>query len=71
MLAFARAMGEFGATLMMAGNIPCKTQTLSLAIYDAVQAGNDTLAMALVLLTSGVCMLILVTSGKILKFSLK
>ena len=71
MLAFARAMGEFGATLMVAGNLPGKTQTLSLAIYDAVQGGNDTVAMTLVLLTSGSCILILVTSGKILKFSLK
>ncbi len=71
MLAFARAMGEFGATLMMAGNLPGKTQTLSLAIYDAVQAGNDNLALALVLLTSGACILILVTSGKILTSSLK
>ena len=41
MLAFARAMGEFGATLMVAGNLPGKTQTLSLAVYDAMQAGND------------------------------
>ena len=71
MLAFARGMGEFGATLMVAGNLPGKTQTLSLAIYDAVQAGNDTLAMTLVLLTSGACILILVTSGKILKLSPK
>ena len=44
MLAFARAMGEFGATLMVAGNLPGKTQTLSLAVYDAVQAGNDAVA---------------------------
>jgi len=51
-LAFARAMGEFGATLMVAGNIPNRTQTLSIAIYDAVQAGNDSLANALVLLIS-------------------
>ena len=71
MLAFARGMGEFGATLMVAGNLPGKTQTLSLAIYEAVQAGNETLAMALVLLTSSACILILVTSGKILKVSLK
>ena len=67
MLAFARAMGEFGATLMVAGNLPGKTQTLSLAVYDAVQAGNDRLAMTLVLITSLVCMVILVFSGKILK----
>ncbi len=66
MLAFARAMGEFGATLMVAGNLPGKTQTLSLAVYDAVQAGNDHLAMALVLLTSTTGILILVVSGKLL-----
>lgn len=52
MLAFARAMGEFGATLMVAGNIPGRTQTLSVAIYDAVQTGNTTLANALVILIS-------------------
>jgi molybdate transport system permease protein len=51
-LGFARAMGEFGATLMVAGNIPNQTQTLSIAIYDAVQAGNDALANTLVLLIS-------------------
>lgn len=67
MLAFARAMGEFGATLMVAGNIPGKTQTLSLAVYDAVQAGNDDLANFLVIVTSVVCVLILVASGKLLK----
>jgi molybdate transport system permease protein len=67
MLAFARAMGEFGATLMVAGNIPGKTQTLSLAIYDAVQAGNDDLANFLVLLTSVVVIAILMGSGRLLK----
>ena len=67
MLAFARAMGEFGATLMIAGNLPGKTQTLSLAVYDAVQAGNDHLAATLVLITSCVCLVILVGSGKVLR----
>ncbi len=67
MLAFARAMGEFGATLMVAGNIPGRTQTLSLAIYDAVQAGQDDLANFLVILTSIVCIVILVASGRLLK----
>jgi molybdate transport system permease protein len=64
-LAFARGMGEFGATLMIAGNLPGKTQTLSLAIYDAFQAGNDERALVLVLLTSGLCaaMLILAESA--------
>ncbi len=69
MLAFARAMGEFGATMMIAGNLPGKTQTLSLAVYDAVQAGNDSLAATLVIITSLVCMLVIVSSGKVLKTS--
>lgn len=47
-LAFARATGEFGATLMVAGNIPFRTQTLPIAIYDAVQSGNMHLANLLV-----------------------
>jgi len=47
-MAFARATGEFGATLMIAGNIPGMTQTLSIAIYDAVQMGNTNLANLLV-----------------------
>ncbi|WP_425432098.1 molybdate ABC transporter permease subunit [Fontibacillus panacisegetis] len=45
-LGFARALGEFGATLMLAGNIPGKTQTLPTAIYVAVDAGNMTMAWA-------------------------
>lgn len=67
MLGFARAMGEFGATLMVAGNLPGKTQTLSLAVYSAVQAGQDGLANRLVLVISVVCVIILVTAGKLLK----
>lgn len=59
-LAFTRAMGEFGATLMVAGNIPGRTQTLSVAIYDAVQAGNNALANALVLLISLISVAVLV-----------
>jgi molybdate transport system permease protein len=47
-LAFARALGEFGATLMVAGNIPGQTQTMPIAIYDAVQSGNTALANLLV-----------------------
>lgn len=43
-LAFARSMGEFGATIMVAGNIPGKTQTLTVAIYSAVQSGNIKMA---------------------------
>jgi molybdate transport system permease protein len=67
MLAFARAMGEFGATLVIAGNIPGQTQTLSLAVYDAVQSGNDALANALVAVISVVCMVVLVVSGSLLQ----
>lgn len=49
-LATARALGEFGATLMVAGSIPGRTQTLPLAIYDAVQAGRYDAANRMVLL---------------------
>jgi molybdate transport system permease protein len=41
LLAFARAIGEFGATILVAGNIPGRTTTLSLAIYNLVQLGRD------------------------------
>lgn len=47
-MAFARATGEFGATLMVAGNIPGRTQTLPIAIYDAVQSGDNYTANVLV-----------------------
>jgi len=67
MMAFARAMGEFGATLMVAGNLPGKTQTLSLAVYSAVQAGNDAGAATLVIIISTVCVTILLVSGKALR----
>lgn len=63
LLAFARALGEFGATLMVAGSIPGKTQTLSIAIYEAVQAGQDDVAHTLVLITSTACVLILFTAS--------
>lgn len=43
-LSFARCLGEFGATLMVAGNIPGKTQTMSVAVYTAMQSGDRTLA---------------------------
>jgi molybdate transport system permease protein len=66
LLAFARAMGEFGATLMVAGNLPGKTQTLSLAIYDAVQSGNDATANFLVFIASAVCVIALAVSARIL-----
>ncbi len=51
-LAFARALGEFGATLMVAGNIPGQTQTIPLAIYFAVESGDDFTAQTLVALVT-------------------
>jgi molybdate transport system permease protein len=65
LLAFARAMGEFGATLMVAGSIPGKTQTLSVAVYEAVQAGQDDVANMLVLITSAVCITVLLMAGRL------
>jgi len=65
LLAFARALGEFGATLMVAGNLPGRTQTLSVAIYEAVQAGDDNTANLLVLVTSVTCVVLLVVAGRL------
>lgn len=69
LLAFARAMGEFGASLMVAGSIPGQTQTASMAIYDAVQAGRDDLALALALIVSLVSVTVLVLSNRFLQRS--
>jgi molybdate transport system permease protein len=65
LLAFARALGEFGATLMIAGNLPGRTQTLSVAVYAAVQAGDDATANTLVLVTSVVCVAVLLIAGRL------
>ncbi|MFL9924997.1 molybdate ABC transporter permease subunit [Herbaspirillum lusitanum] len=65
LLAFARALGEFGATLMIAGNLPGRTQTLSVAIYEAVQAGDDATATMLVLITSITCVVVLMVAGRL------
>jgi molybdate transport system permease protein len=64
LLAFARAMGEFGASLMVAGSIPQQTQTLSMAIYDAVQAGRDDTALLLVIVTCVLSIGVLVLSNR-------
>jgi molybdate transport system permease protein len=58
-LAFARSLGDFGVTLMVAGNIPGRTQTVAVAIYDAVEAGNGMVARTLVLVVSAVALVIL------------
>ena len=65
LLSFARALGEFGATLMVAGSIAGKTQTLSIAVYEAVQAGRDDTANFLVALTSITCTAVLLSAGRL------
>ncbi len=64
-LAFARSLGDFGVTLMVAGSIPGKTQTMAVAIYDAVEAGNGRLALTLVLVISGVSLVILSLANRL------
>lgn len=66
-LAFARAMGEFGITLMIAGSIPGRTQTLALAIYDAVQANQPQEANAMSILATAAVLLILALVGRMTK----
>ena len=65
LLSFARAMGEFGATLMVAGSIAGQTQTLSIAVYEAVQAGQDDTANFLVAVTSITCIAVLLGAGRL------
>ncbi|AKB77484.1 Molybdenum transport system permease protein ModB [Methanosarcina horonobensis HB-1 = JCM 15518] len=63
-LSFARAIGEFGATLMLAGNIPGKTNTMSVSIYSAFQAGNNELAQVLVLILVFMSLLTIALTGR-------
>ena len=64
-LAFTRALGDFGTTLMVAGNIPGRTQTLSIAIYDAVQAGDGGRAALLVAVITAVAVTLLLTARQL------
>jgi len=64
-LAFARSLGDFGVTLMVAGNIPGRTQTAAVAIYDAYEAGNTMVARMLVLVISAVALLILTLANRL------
>src|SRR5438477_10953442 len=64
-LAFARALGEFGATLMLAGNIPGKTATVPLAIYTAVQTGESGQALGLVALLTLLSCGVLLIAGRL------
>ena len=59
-LSFARALGEFGATIMIAGNLPGKTQTMSVAVYTAMQGGNRDLAYKWVLIIVAFSLTILI-----------
>jgi molybdate transport system permease protein len=62
-LSFARSLGDFGVTIMVAGNIPGRTQTLSVAIYDAVESGDGTLARVLVVVVSVLAIALLWPAG--------
>jgi molybdate transport system permease protein len=64
-LGFARSLGDFGVTLMVAGNIPGHTQTASLAIYDAIQAGRDSQAALLAAVLTSLAVLALYAINKL------
>jgi molybdate transport system permease protein len=64
-LTFARALGDFGATLMVAGNIPNRTQTMSIYIYDLVQANKMADANLMVLLMTVVAVTMLVVARRL------
>jgi molybdate transport system permease protein len=64
-LAFARALGEFGATLMLAGNIPGRTTTVPLAIYTAVQTGEQAQVLALVAALTALSCVVLLVAGRL------
>jgi molybdate transport system permease protein len=68
-LAFARSLGDFGATLMVAGNIPGQTQTAALAIYDATQAGRDDYALVLVFILSALALVLMYATNKLVASS--
>ncbi len=64
-LAFARSLGDFGVTLMIAGNIPGRTQTLAVAIYDAVESDNAAVARVLVIIISAVALVVLLIANRL------
>ena len=63
-LSFARAIGEFGATLMLAGNIQGKTNTMSISIYNAFEAGNNELAQVLTMILILMSILAITLTGR-------
>jgi len=64
-LAFCRALGEFGATLVVAGNIPGRTRTLALAIFSHVQAGREGRALALAGLSAAIALVALLAADRL------
>jgi molybdate transport system permease protein len=64
-LGFARAVGEFGATLMFAGNVPGRTNTMPLEIYSAWQAGDDRRAALFVLLLTGISFAVVLVAARL------
>jgi molybdate transport system permease protein len=65
MLGFVRSLGDFGVTLMVAGDIPLETQTASLAIYDAIQERRDHEALGTIAILSGVALSVLYAANKL------
>jgi molybdate transport system permease protein len=70
-LSFTRALGEFGATFMLAGNIAGKTQTMPLAIYEAVISGDNKQAQALALILTGISVAAVYLTTKLTKGALR
>src|SRR5258708_32418429 len=64
-LAFARALGEFGATIIVAGSIPGATRTLAVAIYGYAETGQDSLALSLLLVSVGIAFVALWTANRL------
>jgi molybdate transport system permease protein len=64
-LAFARALGDFGATLMVAGDTPGRTQTMPLAIYDATLSGDTHTAAAFAAISAALCLTVCVLAAKV------
>ena len=64
-LGFARALGDFGVTVMLAGNIPGRTQTMPIALYDAVQAGSDRTASNLSAVLAAIAIVVLVAVNRL------
>jgi len=70
-LSFTRALGEFGATFMLAGNIPGRTQTMPLAIYEAVISGEDKRAQVLAVILTGVSVGAVYLTSKLTKGAIR